>query len=182
MRSPLSVRDRSSTSKKATRPAEFAVVGVSREQCPARRVDLGDDVGRGFRAQVAEHPLDESGGRQAPRAAGSVAHLEDREFDRILDIHVDPELGMDAAGGVLEDAVAESVAGPVWHRHRSPGTASVTRSGRFPRRAGRSPRRPSHRPDRRSRASGGIHGHSRARCRRRRFPTAPCQSRDSRAR
>ena len=116
VRSPLSVRDRSSTSKKATRPAEFAVVGVAREQRPARRIDLGDDVGRGFRAQVAEHPLDVPGGRQAPRAAGSIAHLEHRELDRVLDIHVDPELGMDAAGGVLEHAVAESMAGPVGHR------------------------------------------------------------------
>ena len=95
---------------------KLAVVGVAREQCSARRVDLGDDVRRGFRAQVAEHPLDESGGRQAPRAAGSIAHLEDRELDRVVDVHVDPELGMDAAGGVLEDAVPESVAGPVRHR------------------------------------------------------------------
>ena len=95
---------------------KLAVVGVSREQRAARGVDLGDDVGRGLRAQVAEHPLDESGGRQAPRAAGSIAHLEHRELDRILDVHVDPELGVDAAGGVLEDAVAESVAGPVRHR------------------------------------------------------------------
>ena len=37
---------------------------------------------RGFRPQVAEHPLDVAGRRQAPRAAGSVAHLQHRELDR----------------------------------------------------------------------------------------------------
>ncbi len=88
---------------------ELGAVGVARLQCAARRIDGGDHVHRGLRAQVAQHPLDVAGGREPARPARAVGDFQHRILDRRFPIDEHAQLGADALLGVLEHAVAEAV-------------------------------------------------------------------------
>ena len=113
VRSPLTVRTASSTSKKAIRPRELRVVWIPREQRAARGIDFGDHMHGRFRPQIAQHPFHIARRGEPARSARLVSHLEDRELDRCVQGHVNPQLRADAALRMLEDAVAESVAADV---------------------------------------------------------------------
>jgi hypothetical protein len=71
---------------------EFHVEGVAREQRAAGGIRFGDHVHGMLRAQVAEHPLDVAGERNAPRAPGQVAHAQHGELHRGVERHVHPQL------------------------------------------------------------------------------------------
>ena len=66
-----------------------------------------------FGPQIAQHPLDKSGGREFAGAVRVVAHQEHHELDGRIRGHVHRQGGADAAFAVLENAVAESVPGRV---------------------------------------------------------------------
>ena len=95
---------------------ELRVVRIARKQRAAVRVDFGDHVHGRFRPQIAQHPFHVAGGGEPARPARLVAHFQHRELDRRIQGHVDPQLRADAALGVLEDAVAESVPADVRRR------------------------------------------------------------------
>ena len=75
---------------------EFGVVRVAREERAGFGVDFGDHVHGRFRPQVAQHPFQVAGGGEPARTARIVAHLQDREFDRRVHGHINPQLRADA--------------------------------------------------------------------------------------
>ncbi len=141
VRSQLNVRVASSTSKKATRPANSVLYGIPREERSGLGVDLGDDVHGRLRPQISDHPFHVSGDGEPAGPARFVPHLHHHELDRRIQGHVDPELRADPALRVLEDAVAESVSADVNPGCRGRAAASGTRNGRSPRPGCRKPHR-----------------------------------------
>ena len=93
--------------------AELGVVGVARQERAALRVGFGDHMHGRFRPQITQHPLDKSGGRELAGAVRVVAHHQHHELDGRIRGHVHRQGGADAAFGVLENGVAESVPGGV---------------------------------------------------------------------
>ncbi len=122
---------------------ELGVVRVAGEQRAADRVDLGHHVHQRFVAQLAQHQFPVAGHRQLTRPAGAVGDLEANELDRRVGGDVEAQLGDDAVLGILEDAVAEAVAGDIRVLAAGRAGATATRSGRSPRRGGKAPRRSS---------------------------------------
>ena len=87
--------------------------------------DFGDHVHRRLGSQIAKDPFHVTGGREPARTPRSIAHLQHRELHRRIDGDVHAKLGADAILAVLEDAVAEAVAGDI-----GAGAAGGQRRGR----------------------------------------------------
>jgi hypothetical protein len=95
---------------------EFRVVWIAREYRAASNVGLGDDVHHRLRAQITEHPFNVTCRRQLARTTGLVTHLEDRKLDRRITRDIYAQLRRNAGFGVLENAVAETVARDIGRR------------------------------------------------------------------
>ena len=63
---------------------ELAVPGAMGEQRAGRRIDLGDDMGRGDAALDAQHPLRIARDRQSTFSLGAILYAEARDLDRIF--------------------------------------------------------------------------------------------------
>ena len=144
VRSPVTLRLASSTSKNATRSGNSMLKALRANSAPVFGIDLGRDVHGGLRPQVAEHPLDVPGHAQSARLRRIVAQLQHRELHRCVERDEHRQFRADAGRDVLEHAVAEAVPADVAARARRRAAATATRRARCPRRARRSPRR-SHR-------------------------------------
>ena len=88
---------------------EFRAVGVAREKSAGAGVGVGDHMRGRLRALGSQHPFHVGGSRQPAWAARIVAQLQHGELHRRVHVHVDPQLRVNAALAVLEDAVAEAV-------------------------------------------------------------------------
>ena len=125
-RSPVTRARRLAGAEERHPAGELGVVGIAREDRAAGGVHFRDHVHRGFRPQVAQHPLHVAGGGEPAHAAGIVADLQHRELHRRVGGHVHPDLRADSALAVLEHAVAESVPAhvrlhaPARHGHGRP--------------------------------------------------------------
>ena len=92
---------------------EFRAVGVAGIERAAARGEFGTDMHGRLGRQIAQHPLDVSRGRQRPRAARFVAHLEYRKLHRCVGRHENPEFADDTGAAGLENAVTEAMANDV---------------------------------------------------------------------
>ena len=92
---------------------KVAVPGVAGDHRSGRRIDPGDDEGRGAAAGHAEHPLDIGGHGQPPRASGLIGDGQATHLDGVLRRDELQEIERDAVGDVLEPAVALSVSGHI---------------------------------------------------------------------
>src|SRR6185437_10315529 len=84
-------------------------VGIAREKRTGLAILFGDDMHRGFRPQIAEHPFHVTGHGHPARARRRIAYLQRRELNGRVSGHVHPQLGEDAVLVMLEHRVTESV-------------------------------------------------------------------------
>ena len=139
VRSPVTVRVGSYTSKNATRSA-IPGCRVAREAGLRSAGRSRVDVHGCFGPQFAQHPLDVAGDRSRRVRPEWLRSFSAANFTGASDGHIDPQLRADAGLGVFEHAVAKTVAGHVGPVPRA-AAAWATRTGRFPRHAGRRLRR-----------------------------------------
>ena len=155
--------------------------GCARRARRCRR-DLGDDVRRGLRAQVAEHPFDVAGGGEPAAARAVVAQHQERELHRRVERDEHRQLAVRcrprrartrcsrSRGACGTAARLSSRESPGRQRGRRPDLAALLVAQVERLAAGVA------RPGRCARASGGARARSRTRCRRCRPPTRRCRS------
>ena len=95
---------------KATRPANSPFHGLRAKSAPvAGSISVTTNGAEALR-ELAEHPFGIRRDRQPPGAAGAILDLRARDLDRIVDRHELEEFERDPVRGVLEAAVALTVA------------------------------------------------------------------------
>ena len=164
---------------------EVGVVGIPREECARRFVQLGDDLRlcldtfKSPRTQSRQPVMLKSSRCRSSR----LRNVRTENFTGASISDEDTQFGFDPCFGVLEHAVAEAVP----HGIRGPRSEWATRSAtssrpEWPRHGCRWPRCWRRRPGRSTRASAGTRASSRSRCRRSRIRRPASRSRDWRSR